>query len=145
LLWPLMPKALLLPSPVRLEQLNRKLRGEIAERGRVEIALQQLNQQLEQRVAARTAELQAANEELRKQIDERRQVERSLRESQRLLQAVADNSSAIIWVKDREGRYLLVNDAFEKLLGLHRDEMIGKSDYELLPAEQADIFCAVDQ
>jgi len=144
-LWPLMPKALSLPSPLRLEQMNRELSGEIAERRRVEMQLHELNQQLEQRVAARTAELQATNEELRRQIDERKQVEQSLRESQRLLQAVADNSAAIIWVKDREGRYLLVNDAFEKLLHRHRDEIIGKSDYDLLSTGQADIFHAVDQ
>ena len=145
LLWPLMPKALSLPSPGRLEQVNRELTREVAERRRVERDLQELNQQLEQRVGERTAEMQTANEELRRQIDERKQVERSLRESQRLLQAVADNSAAIIWVKDLEGRYLLINGNYENLFGLRREEIIGRTDYELMPAEQADIFRAVDQ
>jgi PAS domain S-box-containing protein len=145
LLWPLMPKALSLPSPGRLEQANRELTKEVAERRRVEQELQELNEQLERRVSERTAELQTANKELRQQIDERKQVERSLRESQRLLQAVADNSAAIIWAKDLEGRYLLINGSFEKLFDLRREEIIGKTDYELFPAEQADIFRAVDQ
>jgi len=145
LLWPLMPKALSLPSPGRLRQVNRELTREVAERRRVERDLQELNQQLEQRVAERTAEMQTANQELRRQIDERKQVERSLRESQRLLQAVADNSAAIIWVKDLEGRYLLINGNYENLFGLRRDEILGRTDYELMPAEQADIFRAVDQ
>ena len=79
LLWPLMPKALSLPSPGRLEQANRELANQISERRRVERDLQELNQQLERRVSERTAELQAANEELRQQVEERKQVERSLR------------------------------------------------------------------
>jgi diguanylate cyclase (GGDEF)-like protein/PAS domain S-box-containing protein len=144
LLWPLMPKALALPGPGRLEQVNRELTREITERRRIEGDLQELNQRLEQRVAERTAELQTANEELQRQIDERKQVERSLGESQRLLQAVADNSAAIIWVKDLEGRYLLINGNYENLFGLRRDEIIGRTDYELFPAEQADTFRAVD-
>ena len=145
LLWPLMPKALSLPSPGRLEQANRELANQISERRRVERDLQELNQQLERRVSERTAELQAANEELRQQVEERKQVERSLGESQRLLQAVADNSAAIIWVKDLEGRYLLIHGSYEKLFDLRREEIIGKTDYELMPAERADIFRAVDQ
>jgi len=145
LLWRLVPKALALPAFGRLEQVNLALTEEITERNRVEGKLQELNQRLEQSGSERTAELQTANEELRRQIDERKQVERSLRESQRLLQAVADNSAATLWVKDLEGRYLLINDTFEKLLDLRRDEIIGKTDFELFPAEQAHTFRAVDQ
>jgi len=145
LLWPLMPKALALPSPGRLEQLNRKLTDEVTDCRRIEAQLQKLNQGLEHIDAERTVELQTANAELRQRIEERKEVERSLRESQRLLQAVTDNSGAIIWVKDLEGRYLLINETFEKLLHLHRDQIIGKTDYELFPAEQADIFRGVDQ
>ena len=58
---------------------------------------------------------------------------------------MADNSAAIIWVKDLEGRYLLINGSYEKLFDLRREEIIGKTDYELTPAERADIFRAVDQ
>src|SRR5262249_19860884 len=144
LLWPLMPKALSLPSPAHLERVNRQLTSEVAERRRVERELQELNQRLEQRVAERTAELQAANQELRRQIEERKQVERSLGKSQRLLQAVADHSAAIIWVKDLEGRYLLINGNYERLFPLRPDEIIGRTDYDLLPGEQGDIFRAVD-
>ena len=58
---------------------------------------------------------------------------------------MADNSAAIIWVKDLEGRYLLIHGSYEKLFDLRREEIIGKTDYELMPAERADIFRAVDQ
>ena len=76
---------------------------------------------------------------------ERSGAERARRESQQLLQAVADNLTAIIWVKDLEGRYLLINGGYEKLFDLHREKIIGKSDYDLFPKEQADAFRAVDK
>jgi diguanylate cyclase (GGDEF)-like protein/PAS domain S-box-containing protein len=144
-LWPLIPKALSLSSPRQLEESNRRLQNEIIERRQIERELQDLNRLLEHRVAERTAELQTTNGELRRQMDERKQVERSLLESQQLLQAVVDNSTAIIWAKDLDGRYLLINGSYEKLFDLRREDIIGKTDYDLFPKEQAEVFRAVDQ
>lgn len=50
-----------------------------------------------------------------------------------------------IFVKDREHKWLRVNDAFCKLLGKSRDELIGKSDYDYFPKDQADIFWQMDE
>ena len=49
------------------------------------------------------------------------------------LQAVIDNAPAIIYIKDRDGRYLLVNSSFEQLLDLPHERIVGHFDYELLP------------
>jgi PAS domain S-box-containing protein len=65
--------------------------------------------------------------------------------SQRLLQAIADNSTAIIYIKDLDGRHLFVNRRFEELLHLSREAMMGKSDYDLFSAEVADVFRALDR
>ncbi len=54
LLWPILPKALALPSPSMLEHTNAELMGEIAARRAAEERLQTLNHELEERVAART-------------------------------------------------------------------------------------------
>jgi len=46
---------------------------------------------------------------------------------------VADGSLAVIYVKDLEGKYLFVNRRFEELFHVRRDEMAGKTDYDLFP------------
>jgi two-component system cell cycle sensor histidine kinase/response regulator CckA len=55
---------------------------------------------------------------------------------ERILNSVADP----IFVKDRGHRLILVNDAHCALLGRPREELLGHSDLELLPAAQAEVF-----
>ena len=99
---------------------------------------------LEQKVHERTAELRISNEALVAEIVERKNAERAMRENQRLLHAIIDNSSAIIFVKDAEGRYLLVNRQFEKVFHCAAADMVGKDDYHFLPKEQADMLRKFD-
>jgi PAS domain S-box-containing protein len=62
-----------------------------------------------------------------------------------LLQEIVDNTSAVIYVKDVYGRYLLVNRQFELLFGASREEVVGKSDFDLFPPEMAEAFQANDR
>lgn len=64
---------------------------------------------------------------------ERKRTQEALHESQRLLQAIFDNSSAIIHVKDLEGRFLLVNRSFELVTGLSARDVLGKTSFDLFP------------
>lgn len=50
-----------------------------------------------------------------------------------------------IFVKDRQHRWVLLNDAFCSFVGQNREEMIGKSDYDFFPKAQADIFWEKDE
>ncbi|MEM3566275.1 MAG: PAS domain S-box protein [Candidatus Bathyarchaeia archaeon] len=50
-----------------------------------------------------------------------------------LIQAIPD----IVYFKDAERRNLIVNSAFEKLVGLKKEDIIGKRDEELLPQDLA--------
>jgi len=77
--------------------------------------------------------------------EKRRVAEMKVRAGQELLQAVADGSLAVIYVKDLEGRYLFVNRRHEELFHVRRDEIAGKTDYDLFPKETADAFRAVDE
>src|SRR4051794_20840143 len=56
----------------------------------------------------------------------------------RALRAVLDNTPAAIFLKDPDGRYLLVNRAFETLHGRPAAELIGKLDREVLAPEVAE-------
>lgn len=107
--------------------------------------LQRAHQELEQRVRERTAELASSNAALEAENAERRRAEDALRESQHLLQAIVDNSTTVIYVKDLEGRFLMVNRRYEELFHLTSRSLIGKTDYDLFPVERADAFRAFDQ
>jgi PAS domain S-box-containing protein/putative nucleotidyltransferase with HDIG domain len=49
------------------------------------------------------------------------------------------------FVKDRAGRYLGCNKAFERYLGLSRAQILGKTAYDISPRELADRYAAADQ
>jgi diguanylate cyclase (GGDEF)-like protein/PAS domain S-box-containing protein len=68
-----------------------------------------------------------------------------LSESADQLQAILDNSTALIYLKDTQGRYILVNRLYEKLFHVSRAEVIGKTSYDVYPIEIAENFCESDQ
>ncbi len=50
-----------------------------------------------------------------------------------------------VFVKDRQHRFLLVNEALCAFVGLPREQLLGKSDYDFFPKEQAEIFWRKDE
>ena len=44
------------------------------------------------------------------------------------------------WLKDRDGRYLSVNESFEKFSGHEKTEVLGKQDKDIWPQELAEKF-----
>jgi PAS domain S-box-containing protein len=73
-------------------------------------------------------------------ITERMHAAEALRQSEERLQAIIDNSTAVIYLKDREGKYLLINHRYETLFGVTREQMVGKTDYDVFPRKNADEF-----
>jgi PAS domain S-box-containing protein len=63
----------------------------------------------------------------------------------RWLHAIVDNSSALIYVKDLDGRYLFVNRHFERRFGLRREDVVGRTDFELFPRAAAAAYTAHDR
>ncbi|WP_437579935.1 ATP-binding protein [Sorangium sp. So ce887] len=118
--------------------------GEVIARIKTHLSLREAQNELEER----NAELQRTHQELERRVRDRTaELARSnaaLRESQHLLQAIVDNTTAVVFAKDIEGRYMLVNRGFEELFQMRREQVIGKTDRDVFPREQADEYRAND-
>jgi PAS domain S-box-containing protein len=60
------------------------------------------------------------------------------------LLALIDNTSAVIYMRDLDGRYMLVNREYERLFQVSRDAIVGLTDHDLFPTDVADAFRAND-
>ena len=118
---------------------------DITEHKRLAEDLRTARDELDQRVQERTAELIHTNAALRAEITARQHAEAELRESEARLQAILDNTPALIYLKDLAGRYLLTNRAHQLLTHTTRAQVKGKTDYELFPPERAARFQRNDQ
>jgi PAS domain S-box-containing protein len=78
-------------------------------------------------------------------INERKQSEARLRQSETQLQAFFENSPSMIFLKDRDGRYLYANREFKRVRRTTEKDINGKTDNELFPIEQASVFQASDR
>jgi PAS domain S-box-containing protein len=67
-----------------------------------------------------------------------------LRASEERLQDIIDNTTAVIFVKDLELRYLLVNREFEQRHRVRLDEIRGQSDFDIHSREVAEAVRAND-
>ena len=70
--------------------------------------------------------------------------EQDLRQSEGRLQALLDNTTAVIYMKDLQGRYLMVNRRWLELFHVSLDQVLGHTDLELFSAEIAEEFRAND-
>jgi PAS domain S-box-containing protein len=62
----------------------------------------------------------------------------ALRTSEERLQDIVDNTTAVIFVKDLNLHYLLVNSEFERRHQVQRDQIRGKTDFDVHPYEVAE-------
>ncbi|XYH97360.1 AAA family ATPase [Sorangium sp. So ce1128] len=83
--------------------------------------------------------------EVEQENAERRRAEGELRANQATLQAIVDNSAAAIFLKDREGRYLLANRQVGSILGMPPAQILGTTVADLFPAPVADVIRDHDQ
>nr|QDA77040.1 PAS/PAC sensor signal transduction histidine kinase [Jahnella sp. MSr9139] len=73
-----------------------------------------------------------------------RKAEQRRLETEGRLQAILDHTPAAIYLKDLEGRYLLVNPGWERFTGMRHAEAVGRSDIELFPPAFAEQVRAND-
>ncbi len=77
-------------------------------------------------------------------ITDRKQTVLTLRQSEHFLDTLLNAIPVPVFYKDREGRYLGFNKAYETFFGATRDQLIGKSVFDLSPPELAKIYHAKD-
>jgi PAS domain S-box-containing protein len=79
-----------------------------------------------------------------KELAERKLIEDELRSSRGFLNGIINAIEDPVFAKDEQHRFALLNDALCKLLGHPREGLIGKSDYDFSPKEEADAFWEKD-
>jgi PAS domain S-box-containing protein len=77
-------------------------------------------------------------------IEERKRAEQELRQAEEHIRAILEYSPNWIFLKDTEGRYLLVNREVERVFGIGQEQIKGKTDGEMFPPEQAAEYRAND-
>src|SRR4029079_6203547 len=70
-------------------------------------------------------------------LTERKRSEEELRTTQAFFNSFMDNSPAVAFMKDSEGRYVYVNKPFERLFGQKLSFLQGKMSFDWLPRELA--------
>lgn len=67
-------------------------------------------------------------------------LEKTVRKRTREITSILRYTPAVVYIKDTDGRYLLVNSKFEQLFQVKSDDVRGKSDYDVLPHKVAKQF-----
>lgn len=87
-----------------------------------------------------------------KDITERKLVENALEriraekeEEQFRLQSILDNTPLIVFIKDLQGRYLLINRSFREIFNRTEREVIGMTDFDIDTPEQAEHYRELDK
>ncbi len=78
-------------------------------------------------------------------ITERKRAEQTLQKRERLLQDVIDGSTSPVFLKDIDGKFITINKSLERMLGMSREEITGKTDYDIAPREVADYWRTHDK
>ena len=76
---------------------------------------------------------------------ERKEAEAKLHESEARFEAFMNNSPATAFMKDEAGRYVYINEPYERLFNVRKDALLGKTDFDCFPPELARQLRANDE
>ena len=78
--------------------------------------------------------------EVQREILKHQNTQKALQKSETLLQAILDYSTAMIYIKDVDGKYLLTNRHFDNLVHLTKEQITGKTDSDIFPQDKAAVL-----
>src|SRR5690606_34758744 len=79
-----------------------------------------------------------------KRCEPEKQAEVQLIESRNLFNNIINTVAAPVFIKDERHRWIMCNDSFCKLVGKPRKQILGKSDPDLVSADEAKVFWKAD-
>jgi PAS domain S-box-containing protein len=101
---------------------------------------------VERRALIRHSDAMRISALLRKERAKRQQAEKKLVDERHLLQTLINQLPEVVWVKDRDSRFLLANSTTAYVLrGLPPESVIGKSDFDIHTPELAQSYFALEQ
>ncbi len=79
-------------------------------------------------------------------VTERKRAEEALRASEQFFESIVENIPHMIFVKDaRDLKFVRVNRTAESIIGVPREELLGRNDYDFFPKNEADYFVEKDR
>ena len=120
---------------IQQSELYQQLQEELREREQIEWVLKIAKDDLELRVAERTAELLSVNQKLKLELSERKQIEQALRVSQARFAGILGIAGDAIISIDKSQRITLFNQEAEQIFGYAADEILGRPLDLLLPEQ----------
>jgi len=121
----------------------------ITERKQAEEEIRRLNEELEQRVIERTAQIEAANRKLQIEIGERERAEaergRLLRQAESAearFRVVLESAPDGMVISNSDGYIVLVNRRTEEIFGYKRDELLGRPADVMVPERFREVYAA---
>ena len=79
-------------------------------------------------------------------VTEGKQTQEALRQRESYLSSIIENQPGLVWLKDKECRFLAVNRTFANACGLDSPEaLVGKTDFDIWPHDLAESYVADDR
>ena len=78
-------------------------------------------------------------------VSAHKHAEAQLRERESFLESLLDTIPIPVFSKNRQGRYLHINKAFQEFLGITKEQFVGKTVFEVNPPDLAQIYFAKDE
>lgn len=82
---------------------------------------------------------------LARDVTELRRTAEALSTSETTLRDIIERATDVIYIKDRSGRYVMVNPAGAALVGLRLDQVVGRTDFERFGSESGGLLRANDE
>jgi len=132
------------PFPTRQLPLVRAMHGETVDGVEIAMRLPGATESTWLSVNARplgdASEARQGGVAVFRDITRRKHTEAALTTTERRLEAILDNTPAVVYMKDTQGAYQFINRAYETLFHVSRARMTGKTDFDLFPADIARQF-----